>query len=171
MATDIQEMEPGAVAPSSERRTWPRGHRKWIAAALGFLVLAATVGYVAENEVRVDTSFDLTHHSLDTAESQTRTVLSGLAAVRRDLTAVTAQVTSDSVALTQDRSQLQGAEKALINAQQSVSQQTSTISDLHACLGGVEQALNALAVSDLSRAIAALNAVSLNCANAVTTND
>jgi hypothetical protein len=55
---------------------------------------------------------------------------------------------------------------ALANAQSDVSHQTSTIADLHTCLRGVEQALNALAVSDQNRAVGALDAVATSCTNA-----
>jgi hypothetical protein len=80
---------------------------------------------------------------------------------------VNSQVTVDSKALAQDTTQLQGVKQALVKAQVDVTSQTSTIGDLHTCLGGVEQALNALAVADQNHAIAALNAVSANCAKAV----
>jgi hypothetical protein len=48
-------------------------------------------------------------------------------------------------------------------AQAHVTQQASLITSLQACLVGVEQALNELAVGNQASAIAALNAVSTSC--------
>ncbi len=80
-------------------------------------------------------------------------MLAELATVRHDLSVVNGQVSAYTTALAQDTTQLKGVQAALANAQSDVSHQTSTIADLHTCLGGVEQALNALAVSDQNRAV------------------
>ena len=48
-----------------------------------------------------------------------------------------------------------------------VSQQTTVISDLQTCLGGVQEALNALAVADQNLAIDILNSVAPDCSGAV----
>ncbi len=69
--------------------------------------------------------------------------------------------------MNQDTSQLQGAESALSAAQAHVAQQASLLTALHTCLGGVEQALNALAVGSQGKAAASLYAVSASCSTAV----
>jgi hypothetical protein len=48
-----------------------------------------------------------------------------------------------------------------------VSEQASLLNSLHECLGGVEQALNALAVGDQSKAADALKWVAAPCSAAV----
>ncbi len=73
------------------------------------------------------------------------------------------QVGNDTTALDQDASQLLGAQTSLAAAQAHVTQQASLIGSLQACLGGVEQALNALSVGRQSRAITTLNSVSSKC--------
>ena len=70
------------------------------------------------------------------------------------------QVGNDTTALNQDAAQLLGAQTSLSAAQAHVTQQATLIGSLKACLGGVEQALNALAVDNQQQAIAALNSVS-----------
>ena len=76
------------------------------------------------------------------------------------------QVGNDTTALNQDAAQLLGAQTSLAAAQAHVTQQASLIGSLKTCLGGVEQALNALAVENQPQAIAALNSVSSQCTTA-----
>jgi hypothetical protein len=52
-------------------------------------------------------------------------------------------------------------------AQTHVFDQASLLNSLHTCLGGVEQALNALAVGITSKASDALKWVATPCSNAV----
>jgi len=77
-------------------------------------------------------------------------------------------VEQTTTALTNDTAQLREVETALANAQSNLSSQQSTITALHACLGGVEQSLNALSVGDQNSADNALVAVSGDCQSAVT---
>jgi len=90
-----------------------------------------------------------------------------LAVARADLHLVTEQVGNDTTALEQDTSQLQGARSALSAAQAHVFEQALLANSLHECLGGVEQALNALAVGNQSKAADALKWVSAPCSTAV----
>jgi chromosome segregation ATPase len=130
-------------------------------------VLAAVLGFVTGNERQANTEFDQTHYTLNVTTHRIDTALADLRTVRNELDLVNGQVSADSTALAQDTAQLQGVQKALTSAQATVTHQTSTISDLQTCLGGVEQALDALAVGDQGHAIDALDAVSTSCANAV----
>jgi hypothetical protein len=90
-----------------------------------------------------------------------------LAAARLDLHRVTQQVGTDSTALTQDTSQLEGARTALSAAQAHVFEQATLFNSLHGCLAGVEQALNALALGNQSKAADALKWVAAPCSTAV----
>ncbi len=161
--------EPEAI-PHEVGETGRPGHPwRWVIAtvAVTLAVVTALVGYVAVNETHINTQFDQAHGALDVTRSRVDITLVDLAAVRRQLGVVNSQVSATSAALAQDTAQLQGVQKALASAQVNVTDRTSTINDLHACLAGVEQALNALAVGDQTHAIDALNAVSSSCAGAV----
>ncbi len=169
MTIDLPDAEQaGGLADPPEARR--HGRRRWVAVALALAVLVATFGYLAGNEVQANTQFDQTHTSLDSTRHHIDTVLSDLSTVRHELAVVDSQVAAATKALAQDTTQLQGVKHALISAQVDVTSQSSTIGDLHTCLGGVEQALNALAVADQNHAIAALDAVQASCAKAVATD-
>ena len=73
----------------------------------------------------------------------------------------------DTTTLAQDTSQLEGTQTALTAAQAHVVEQAALLNSLHVCLGGVEQALNALAVGSEAHAADALHSVSASCAAAV----
>jgi hypothetical protein len=141
--------------------------RRWIAVSMALVLLLGAVGYFTANEVQANTQFDQAHRSLDVTQHNLDSVLAELAAARRNLAVEKSGVVADSAALAKDTSELHGVQKALLNAQANVTHQGSTIGELSACLGGVEQALNALAVADQSGAIAALNSVSTSCSQAV----
>jgi chromosome segregation ATPase len=160
------DVEPDAI-PNALGARRPRHRKRWIIGGLVFALLAGALGYVTGNERQANTEFDQTHSTLNMTTHRTDTALAELRTVRHELDVVNGQVSTDSTALSQDTAQLQGVQKALSGAEAAVVHQTSTIGDLQACLGGIEQALNALAVRDQTHAIAALDAVSTSCANAV----
>ena len=153
-----------------ERLARPSRRWRWVAIVGVFALFAGTLGYVTGNEVQANTQFDQAHRSLDATRLQTAVVAQDLTAVRHDLDAVNGQVAVDSTTLANDTTKLDGAMTALANAQANVSQQTSATVNLHTCLGGVERALNALALGDPNRAVSALNAVASSCASAVSAN-
>ncbi len=184
MITDLLDVEPehGILGALGTRP--PRRRRKWVIGALVFAVFAATLGYVTANEVQANTEFDQTRSSLGVTRQHIDNVLADLVTVRHGLDVEHGQLSADSTALAEDTSQLeaardaladdtsrlQAAQRSLAGAQAHVSDQTSTIGDLQACLGGVEQALNALAVDDQISVINALESVSTTCASAVASN-
>ena len=133
-------------------------------------LLAATLGYLIVDQVQAHDRFDRAQTSLGLTRHHTSTVAAQLATLRRDLALLTAQVGSDTTALAQDASQLQGAQAALAAAQAHVSQQSSLITSLTTCLGGVERALNALSVGKKGRAIAAIQSVSASCSSAASSS-
>jgi chromosome segregation ATPase len=132
-----------------------------------FVVLAAALGYLVGNEVQANTQFDRAHRSLDITRARIDGVDGQLATVRSQLTDLQGQVTQDSATLAADTTKLNGAKVALANSQANNSRQSTVISNLHTCLGGVEEALNALSVGDQSHAVAALDAVAASCESAV----
>jgi hypothetical protein len=128
------------------------------------------MGYLVGNEVQANTQFEQAHRSVDLTRHRTDVVLGDLASVRRDLQVVSGRVDRTTAALASDTTQLRGVQATLARTQANVSRQGMAIDDLESCLGGVEQALNALSVGDQGRAIAALNVVSKSCQSAVAAN-
>ena len=166
--TDVREA--GGDLDVSEAPLEQRGHhrgRRWILAAVAFVVLAGALGYLVGNEVQANTQFDQAHHSLDVTRIRIARVDVQLASVRRQLTGLQGQVTQDSATLAADTNKLNSAKVALADAEANNSRQNAVITDLDTCLGGVEEALNALSVGDQSHAVAALDAVSASCDSAV----
>jgi hypothetical protein len=120
--------------------------------------------------LQTNTQSDRAQHSLALTQHQIDSVTAALVTNHRELDGVRGQVSTDSTALARDAAQLHGVQEALTSAQANVTHQTSIIDDLQACLDGVEQASNALAVGDQTGAIIALDAVYLSCAGAVASN-
>jgi hypothetical protein len=129
-------------------------------------LFAAALGLLIADHVQQRAQFDQAQTSLAVTREVTGIVAVELAVLRRDVHLLTMQVGNDSTALSQDASQLEGAESALTDAQTHSSQQTSLISSLRTCLGGVEKTLNALSVGQQPQAIAALSAVGPSCSAA-----
>jgi septal ring factor EnvC (AmiA/AmiB activator) len=144
---------------------------RWLAGIGAGALLVAALGYLIADQVQARHQFDRAQASLGATRQHTATVSTQLAGLRRQLAHLTAQIGDDTTALTQDASQLKGAQSALAAAQAHVTLQASHISSLQACLGGVERALNALAVGKRARAITALKAVSSSCAAAAASGD
>jgi hypothetical protein len=130
-------------------------------------LVGGALGYLLHDAVQANHRYDRARHSLGITRRNTAFVSLELAKARTDLNLLTRQVGNDTTALSQDTSTLQGARTALSAAQNHVSQQSTLIVSLDTCLGGVEQALNALSVGSQASAIAALHAVSQSCAAAV----
>ena len=139
---------------------------RWITGLAVGALFAAALGYLIDDQVQVHDQFDQAQTSLVVTRHDTSDVSARLATLRRNLGLLTAQVGSDTTALNQDASQLKGAQVALAAAEAHVSQQSSQISSLETCLGGVERALNALAIGRKGRAITALQSVSASCSSA-----
>jgi len=133
---------------------------------------------VIVNEVHTNTRFDQARSSLEVTLQHVAHVSADLIAIRHRLGLTNGQLDANSAslandisqlrtarkAMAEDASQLHAARKLLASAQTHVADQTSTIGDLQACLGGVDQALNASAVDDQRSTINALQAVSASCA-------
>ena len=132
----------------------------------GVLVVTAVVvavGLLVADQIDQRQQFDRTQASLHLTRQHVASVSVQLSAVRRQLHLVSTQVGNDTTAAAQDASELKGAQSALMAAEAHVTQQVSLIGSLQTCLGGVERALNALAVGKIGRAASALDAVSSGC--------
>ena len=90
----------------------------------------------------------------------TAVVSADLAALRHDLAVLNDAGGKRHDGAEPGRLAARGAQTALTAAQAHVTQQATLITSLQSCLGGVEQALNALSVGNQGRAIDLLNAVS-----------
>ncbi len=154
-------LEPTAARPPAQRR------KHWFAIVAGVALVAGCLGYLLTDAAQANDRYDRALRTLGSTRATTRVVAVDLAKARFDLRLVTQQAGNDATALNQDTSQLQGAESALSAAQAHVAQQASLLTALHTCLGGVEQALNALAVGSQGKAAASLYSVSASCSAAV----
>jgi hypothetical protein len=130
-------------------------------------LIGVALGAVLFDAAQADHRYDRARHLLAVTSGTTSVVARELAAARLDLHLVTQQVGTASTALTQDTSQLEGARAALSAAQAHVFEQASLLGSLHRCLAGVEQALNALALGNQSKAADALKWVAAPCSTAV----
>jgi hypothetical protein len=155
------DRHPALTGPTPRRRL-PRWVR-WVVGIAAGALFASALGYLIADQGRAHGEFGRAQTALGVTRQRTDTVKTELAEVRRDLSLLETQVGTDTTALSQDASQLLGAQTSLAAAKAHVTQQASLITSLQTCLGGVEQALNALAVGAQAKAIAALNSVSSSC--------
>lgn len=162
--TELQAAPP-RVEPGRPGRRHRR--RRWVVLVASVALVGAALGTLLLDAAEVNHRYDHARHVLAITRATTSVVSRELATARKDLRLVTQQVGNDTTALAQDTSQLQGARSALSAAQAHVFEQASLLSSLHECLGGVEQALNALAVGNQSKAADALKWVSAPCSTAV----
>jgi hypothetical protein len=163
--TEIRDTGTDAGPPDEASAVGIR-RRKWTMSACLGLTFVVAMGFLIANETQANTQFDQAHAALDATRVQVIVATRDLTAVRRALADVDGQVSVDATTLTDDASKLAGAKSALVTAQADVARQATAESGLHACLGGVEQALNALAVGDQNRAVRALDAVASGCTSA-----
>jgi hypothetical protein len=133
-----------------------------------FVALVTLLVCLVGNELHADSQYDKAHAALHATHTHIVRTLAALDSVRRNLTLVDGQVDQTTTALANDTMQLHEVQAALANAQTNVSTQQSSIVALHACLGGVEQSLNALAVGDENSADQALISVEPDCHHVLT---
>ena len=155
----------GAALPVVDTVPERPRRRHWRTALIALLavVLASALGYLVGNEVQANTQFDQAHRSLDLTRGRIHGVDVDLAAVQRQLAGMRGQVTQDSATLAADTAKLNSVKATLESSQANVSRQSAAIGSLHTCLGGVEEALNALSLGDQRHGLAALNAVASSC--------
>ena len=132
------------------------------AAALFFSAL----GWLIDDQVQARDQADRAQAALTVTHHTTAHLARQLAKLRHDVEVLATQVGSDTTAYDQDAAELKAAQSELAATQVDVTQQTSRIAALHTCLGGVEQALNALAVGNQASAISELSSVATSCSTA-----
>ena len=135
--------------------------------ALGATALfLSTLGWLIDDQDRAHDQAERARAALHVTRHKTADVAQQLAKLRHDVDLLTTQVGSDITAYGQDAAQLKAAQSELAATQVDVSQQNSRISALHTCLGGVEKALNALAVGSQANAVTELRSVTTSCSTA-----
>jgi hypothetical protein len=150
---------PGLTKPTATHRTWIPG----LVVLVLIVLLAGGLGYVVGNERQANAQTDQAHGMWHTTRRHIAIALGDLTVVGRELRADNLTIQVVGPALVQDAAQLKAVQAALAQAQASVTQQGTTIAGLQDCLGGVEQALNALSVGDLDQAVSHLSAVAAPC--------
>jgi hypothetical protein len=161
----LEERRPLVVEPGRRARPLTRRGR-WVIVIASCTVLAAVVGYLVTDQVQQRDQFNHSRAALSGDRAHISAVSAQLASVQHNLVVLTHQLGNDTTAFDQDASQLKAAQTALSAAQAHVTQQATLITSLQTCLGGVERALNALAVDHRSRAFALLESVSSSCTTA-----
>jgi hypothetical protein len=148
----------------------PRRRVRWgaviVVALVGALFVAGVTALI-DQQVAARQQFDRTEHALGVTRSANASATHDVATLRQVVAKLKAQVGRDSASLQQDEAQLMAVQAALTFTQADVSQQTTRLAALHVCLGGVQQALNALSLADPSSASFDLGAVSSSCASAL----
>ncbi len=166
LLADRRPAERPAVSPRP-RSHGPSPGRRRLALVACLALLGSVIGALLFDAAQTNHRYDHARHVLAATRGKTGVVSRDLATAKKDLHIVTEQMGSDSTALVQDTSQLQGARSALSAAQAHVFEQAYLLDSLHSCLAGVEQALNALAVGNQSKAADALKWVTSPCSAAV----
>jgi hypothetical protein len=162
MMTLLETDRHPVFAGTTPRRRLPRWAR-WVVCIAAGALFATALGYLIADQEQAHDEYGRAHNALGVTRQRTDTTTAQLAEVRRDLSLLETQVGTETTALSRDASQLLGAQTALATAQAHVTQQASLITSLQTCLVGVEEALNALAVGQQPKAIAALNSVASSC--------
>jgi hypothetical protein len=162
-------LEPGRRPSRAAGAEPPRRLRsvvRWGVALVTTALFLAALGWLIDDQVQAHDQADRAQTALRVTRHETADVKANLAKLRHDVEVLATRVGNDSTAYDQDAAQLTAAESELASTQADVSHQTSQVAALHACLGGVEQALNALAVGSQANAISELSSVATSCATA-----
>jgi hypothetical protein len=153
--------------PAPRRRPSQRVRRRRLfVLVLASALFASAVGSVIADQVSEDEHFDRLHASLLISRHRAAEVAHDLAQLRHDVAVLMANVKSSTTTWNQNTAQLKAAQFALAVARSDVSQQGTRIAALNTCLGGVQQALNALAINNQATAISELNSVGPSCSTA-----
>jgi chromosome segregation ATPase len=162
-------LETGRRPPPVARPEPPhrlRGLVRWAVALVAAALFFSSLGWVIDDQVQARDQADRAQAALSSTRRTAGHVAQQLAKLRHDLEVLATQVGSDTTAYDQDAAELKAAQSELASTQVDVTHQTSMISALHTCLGGVEQALNALAVGNQASAISELSSVATSCSAA-----
>jgi hypothetical protein len=151
------------VPPRQRRLTW---RTRLILSLVAAALFASTLGYLIDDQISEHERFDRAHASLVITRHRTATLVRNLAVLRHEVSVLMTQIASGTTTWSQDTAQLKSAQSALAVVRADVAQQSTRIGALHTCLGGVQQALNALAINNQATAVSELNSVASSCAAA-----
>jgi septal ring factor EnvC (AmiA/AmiB activator) len=158
--------DPDAPAPPRPKKR----RRGWLLGMASFVLFAGGLGYLVGNHIQSVTQFDQAHLAFTRTQHRLAVERTDLTSFRRELSQIDHQVHEAAADWATDTAQLQQIQSSLVQAEANVSHQGSDIAALQSCLGGVEQALNALSVGDEQTAVGALTKVASSCAGAVSSN-
>jgi hypothetical protein len=162
-------LETGRRPPPARKPEPPHRLRsvvRWGLALAAAALFLSAIGWLIDDQVQAHGQTDRAQAALAVTRHKKAVVKLQLAKLSHDVEVLATRVGSDTTAYGQEASQLKAAQSELTATQVDVSQQTTRIAALHTCLGGVEQALNALAVGSQANAISALSSVSTSCSTA-----
>ena len=160
-----REAGPTAAAPPKPARPVNRvvRHRVRVAAATAVLAL---VVFLVVSGTQAHQQLGRSSRDFAAARAQERLTLAGLARTEARLAAVLGQSVSTERNLGSVTGQLADERNQLVQQQKNLFVQGVSISALDACLGGVEAALNQVALNDQQGAATTLQGVSSSCQTA-----
>ena len=137
---------------------------------VGAIVGAGLLGTGVVSDVHVRSELRQAQTSLKATRSHLTLTLRSLLSAESTLAKTTSQrnvlqtqLTTTSQELTAAQASLSATQAGLSDANKSLASQGVDISKLNTCLGGVERALNQIAVGDSSGAVASISGVSSSC--------
>ncbi len=163
---DLLDRHPPTPTPPAHSSRRSRSVVRWAAAVLASALFLSVLGWLIADQVQAHEQTTQAHAAFTRTEHTVRSVSRTLRELRHDVEVLATQVGNDHTAFEQDASQLKAAQSELAATQVDVTEQSARITALHTCLGGVEQALNALAVGSRANAISELTSVATACTTA-----
>jgi uncharacterized protein involved in exopolysaccharide biosynthesis len=169
-APDLMDLLETGRRPSPVVRPEPpqrvRTLVRWGVALAALALFFSALGWLIDDQINARDQASRAQAALGLTRHTTAQVAQELRKLRHDVEVLVTQVGSDSTAYAQDAAELKAAQSELATTEADVTQQTTRVTALHACLGGVEQALNALAVGNQASAIGELSSVATSCSTA-----
>jgi len=158
---------PGARSPGAGRRLLGlgSGSRRWrpaIAALLAVTVLAAG-SLLVLSDVRARAEIRTTEVSMTSAAGRLSAIEGNLARVEERLTGARARRAAAVRSFDRAQATLSATQASLARAQAGVRSEGVDLGVLDTCVGGVEEALNQIAVGQTSGGLASLRAASSSC--------
>ena len=166
MLRDLREPSDAPVA-ADEPREPPAGLRRSMGArlaggmAVGLVLVAVPVltllGFQSHSR------FERAQRSIGVIRAELHRATADLAQLRSERASVTTQADATGASLTEVSDQLSTVQSELTKDESSLFVQGVSIAALNNCLGGVQDALNLIALGNSNGAVTALNEVSSSC--------
>lgn len=165
MSILLTEPVDAGVPPGARR---PRhGRTRVFLSVLAVAAFATAMSLLVANLVSERQQFHRAQLALHSTDAETAQVSRTLGELRHVVVTLKAQVRAGKTSLHQDQVQLKAVDAALQFTQAALSGQSNRIAAFPTCLGGVQQALNALAINDQAVATFDLAAVQSSCTTAL----